>query len=1473
MAANSDSRQSEEVEKIATQADEEQRYAEQIGWKALFAFTTNSHLVVLISALASAAVAATTLPIFSVLYGLVFGAYSDYGAGKFDGDKLLSEVSRLCLILTGIAAANWVLNSIFFFLFLFFGELQAKSARTRIFKVLLQKDMSWFDMRDSGIAAFLPTIQMHIRDLQLSVSAPLGEGLQCVTAAIAAMGVAFYYSWNLTLVIISTVPLIYLVEAYLSKRLNARTHEQANQLQMALKYITNAIQSIETVKCYNGESYELQSFTTTTSLAAKLYKRVANLRSMQIGLIKFFTFTVFVQGFAYGSYLIRSGSIDVKSVITTFWAALLAIGGITGFLPQFIVMQKGKVSGARLRSVIEQMSREDEPYEMQGEFKPSACPGDIEFSKVTFSYPTRADQIALQDATLFFPAGETTFVVGKSGSGKSTLGQLLVRFYQPHSGQVLLDHVPINKLDVQWLRQNVTLVEQHSVLFNDNIHNNILLGDRSGSITMDDIKNAVSFAMLDPVVEALPAGLETDLGAKGSSLSGGQKQRMALARARIRDSPVLILDESTSALDYVTRAMILDAIRKWRDGKTTIVITHDISQIQPDDFLYLLDKAHVLQEGYRKDLEAQPGAFQLFLDSHEEKEDPQSDLSEGEDDDAQSDEIVSLYREFWTMPTPTRRPLSAVLFGQSVLSSFQAEGALGRSDTVSSRADIVLSRIGDEENNTQKERNYFHQASSVPRKIQPEPLSAISDISGLDQFDTARTSRTLLDERMSRRYLFQERDSGSRPVSQVLPRPISSHSTYPRRLSVAAPRTSHLPQPGQYSVPREFRSKPSTENIPDESKVPSDSLPITQILRSVWPNINWRSRIALFAAILATIVHAVATPVFAWVFSQLLATFYALDDTKAEAIRYIMIILSIAIIDGFAEYFMFFLYDSVAQAWVQRLKTEAMRRVLSQPREFFDKDENSMVRLAETLDHFAEEARNLPGRFAGIFFSMFLVLVVSVIWSLAISWKVTLVALASGPVLFVITQAYNMISSHWENLANEAADNVSQVLHETFVNIRTVRCLTLEDHFRKKYEQATNNAIHVGVKRAIYSGSIFGLLNTSAQFVIITLFWFGAWLISRNVHSVLSITETFMILMLSINDISQMSQYMTQVNISREAGARLLHLARLPENSHEGRGTQKIEIAGDISFNNVSFTYPTRRDHQVLHNISFSIPRGSCTAIVGSSGSGKSTVAALLLKLYPTNQNIGTFLASEGKDLTVSGQNIKTLHTSSLRSHMAIVSQTPVIFPGTIAQNIAYAVSPSSPESSLESIRAAADAAGVSEFIDSLPNGYQTLIGDGGTVLSGGQSQRIAIARALVRNPDILILDEATSALDAIAAATIRETILRLVASPTEHDDTVDRPLSPRSRAGGFWDGKDWEPSDGVVGSPGWLRARGKRAKGKGKKKQMTVIIITHAREMMSIAEHIIMLDKGRVIEEGGYAELKRKRSGAFAKLLRGEAE
>jgi ATP-binding cassette subfamily B (MDR/TAP) protein 1 len=1077
--------------------------------------------------------------------------------------------------------------------------------------------------------------------------------------------------------------------------------------------------------------------------------------------------------------------------------------------------------------------------------------------QVTFSYPTRSEEIAIRNISLFFPAGETTFVIGKSGSGKSTLGQLLVRFYQPSSGQVLLDGLSLDEIDVEWLRQNVTLVEQYSVLFNDSIERNIALGRPDDTVSIQGIEDAIKFAMLDPIVQELPDGLKTELGMKGSALSGGQKQRVALARAKIRDTPVLILDESTSALDYITRSTILQAIREWRKGKTTIVITHDFSQIESDDFLYLMENAQVVQEGYRKELENRLGAFQAMTASHEEHAEDESDHDDYSDYDEDTDDILSLYQdESWNLHRSMHRPMSAVLFGENVLSPFFqtgcdsfAGGILGGLEKRWNRNVPSQTPSAADSKRTSIASIQLGAMKAVPAMANSAPGDfPLREYPSRPPPDNTRLSGAIAYNRP----LSMSKEYGSRPISMASSRHGSRRNSkvpsYPRRLSVSAGQKAQSIKGGKASRHHKLRSKLHLGHAHHDLKrtTSTESLPIMEIFKSVWPMLPWRSRMLLLLAFFCAVIHAVCTPVFAWIFAQLLTTFYRTGDQSKRSLTYAMAILGIAVGDGIATYLLFYLADAVAQSWAHALKVEAMRRILMQPRGFFDREENSISRLAGTLDHFAEEARNLPGRFAGIFIVILLMIGIAIVWSLVTSWKLSLVALACGPVLFGITKSYNMISSHWEKLANDADDDVGQILHETFVNIRTVRCLNLEDYFREKYREATTTAVNLGIKRALYSGSIFGLNFSGVLFVAILLFYYGAVLVSTDQYTVSQITETFLILMLSVNHVNYMGHYITQINISREAGSRLLRLARMPTTSHELIGSVEIASAGDIKFENVNFTYPTRKDYQVLCGVSFTIPQGSCTAIVGSSGSGKSTIASLLLKLYQTDT---PSLATP--DLCVSGTNIKTLDTISLRSRMAIVSQTPTIFPGTIASNISYGLAPSDPLASMSSIRAAADAAGVSEFIDSLPNGYNTLIGEGGTGLSGGQAQRVAIARALVRNPDILILDEATSALDVASAGVVRDTIRNLIGNTGSM--VCSPPTSPRSRYGGLWA----EEVD----------------KDRRKRKRMTVVIITHAREMMAIADHVVMLDKGRVVEQGSFGELKRKKGGAFGRLLRGERE
>ncbi|KAL1613134.1 ATP-dependent permease [Paraconiothyrium brasiliense] len=1432
MATSATLNSTNEADKQDELYTEEQQIVQHMNWKALFSFTTRKHAPVLAFAVSASTIAALTLPALAVLYGLLFREFGAVAKGDKSDSQFLKQVSTYCIYVTAIGGVSWLGNSLHFAAFMTFGELQARSARGRLFGVLLKKDMAWYDTQETGVAAFLPAMQTQIHDLQLALSQPFGLAVQCVVQTVGALAVAFYSSWSLTLVIVSSVPIMYIVTAYLSKLLAQRANEQSDVLRQALKYLTNTIRSIEIIKCFNGERYESQRYGKVVASAGSLYNKQANFRALQLGAMQFFTLSVFFQGFWYGAHQIFQGKMNIGQVITTFWAAMMAVQGVTGFLPQFIVLQKGKVAGARLRMLVAQISEASAQTETMGQQIPANCEGNIEFQnvgegqvsiwlkltdQVSFSYPSRADQIALRNVSMSFPAGETTFVIGRSGSGKSTLGQLLVRLYQPASGHILLDGNSIQNSDVHWLRRQITLVEQYSVLFNGSIRRNIALGRPDQEARSTEVLHVLSFAMLQEMVSGLPNGLDTELGSQGNSLSGGQRQRMALARARLRDSRILILDESTSALDYITRSNILQAIRSWRRGRTTIIITHDIIQIDSEDFVYVMDRGQVVQQGTRKMMEAVPhSAFHTFLDLLEKD---WKETSDEEDSEDETDFIVGLYADSGSGSRTPSRPNSAMIRRSGMFSPFlspDVESAFTRSWRAS----------GDFSGGT---------TTNFSGKLRPRPMTAVSNVRERSPLRT--TTRPL----STASFLSKDMEL-SRPNSRARPVSVAASTRLPRPLSVAA-EPSH-----RVKFHARMKRRKQRRIIEEKSTNTIEQLSIIGVLRTVWPSVDWPTRIAVLLGLFCSLVHSAATPVFGYVLSQLFSTFYTLRNQKQLAQTYALSILGIAAADGLANYGFNVCFEVVAQRWATKLRTESIKRILLQPRAFFDREENSVPRLAECLDQFAEEARNLPGRFFCILIVMVFTVVIALIWALVICWKLVLVSMGCLAVMFCITRVFNAISNRWENLGNSASEQVGHVLHETFVNIRTVRCLVLEDVFRKRFAEATSSALAIGTKRAIYTGSIYGLNYASAAFVTATLMWWGAWLVSKGQYTSSDIITTFNVLMLSVAHANHVGDYIPQINVSKDAASRLMRLARLSQDSHELSGTSQLFTAGDIELENVNFTYPTRKDHQVLKNVSFSIPKGSCTAIVGASGSGKSTIASLLLKLYQTSAISSPY----NPDISISKQDIKRLHTLTLRSRIAVVPQTPVLFPGTIRDNITYGLDLSSPYTTEENIRAAAFAAGCDDFIDSLPQGYSTVVGDGGTSLSGGQAQRIAIARALVRAPDILILDEATSALDVESAGIVRDTIQRLV-----HE----------SRKPNF----DSAPSSSHSNTEATKRLSARMSQA-FQRQGMTVVIITHAREMMAIAEHIVMLDQGRVVEEGGYEELKQRRMGPFARLLRGEA-
>lgn len=677
---------------------------------------------------------------------------------------------------------------------------------------------------------------------------------------------------------------------------------------------------------------------------------------------------------------------------------------------------------------------------------------------MSFAYPVRPDQNVLDSATFFFPAGETTFVIGKSGSGKSTLGNLLMQFYAPRSGDISIDGNSLSTLDLNWLRNNITLVQQQSVLFNETIFKNIAFGRKDhGRVRKREVEKSIEMALLQHTIADMPDGLDTLVGNGGNSMSGGQRQRVAIARARLRDTPILILDEATSALDPMTRSLVMDAIREWRTGKTTIIITHDIAQILKDDYVYVLSRGVIVQEGYRYALESSDGGpFTSFL--------PRK------------------FDTFISQPEPTALPILETL-------SVDSPGSSSRNSTISHdsmdfsfepRLRFIPRVFGAAEEGTRRpslgtqRRASFGLISPLSPVIYPGSLishgrSSLLSVSRrpgpIRPFEPALLSPTKEMEmvELTGRTAALKRSNTARQVHRV---PDTSFPA-PTRASGREKIRAILPKRKRQLIKAEKDRRIS---------------PISKILATVWPTLSWPKRICLVFGFICAFIHAAATPTFSWVFSKLLATFFV-SNGRSEALTWSLSVLGVAIGDALASYLMHYLLEVCGQAWVDTLRIEALKRILDQPRSWFERDKNSISRLTECLDRNAEEMRNLLGRFAAFVFVAVTMMLMAVIWSLALSWKLTLVGLASAPLLYALTRGFEAVSGKWEGKSNDAGEVASSIFTETFINIRTVRALTLEGYFHKKYAKATDKAIKVGLRRSALSGLFFGLSDSGIIFV------------------------------------------------------------------------------------------------------------------------------------------------------------------------------------------------------------------------------------------------------------------------------------------------------------------------------------------------------------------------------------------------------
>ncbi|MDR2508148.1 MAG: lipid A export permease/ATP-binding protein MsbA [Candidatus Accumulibacter sp.] len=471
--------------------------------------------------------------------------------------------------------------------------------RVALFNNLLTLPNPYFDRHNSGhlISRITYNVTMVTEAATDAVKIIIREGLTvfCLFAALV------YMNWKLTFVMLAILPVIALIVMRSSKKFR----KQSRQIQSAMGDLTHVasetIQSYRVVRSFGGEVYERGRFLHASEENTKKNLRMTKMSAVYTPTLQL----VIYSGMAVLLYLVLllRGNATIGDLVAYITMAGLLPKPIRQLSEVTATIQRG-LAGAE--SIFEQLDQEAESD--NGVIERERVQGVLEIRHLSFSYPGSPDKQVLNDISFRVEPGQMAALVGRSGSGKSTLASLIPRFYAHNKGEILLDGVPVEDYRLGNLRRHIALVTQQVNLFNDTVRNNIAYGDlanKPGTL----VDKAASDAFAKEFIDRLPEGFETEVGENGVMLSGGQRQRLAIARALLKDAPVLILDEATSALDTESERHIQAALEKVMAGRTTLVIAHRLSTIESADLILVMDRGRIVEQGTHAGLMAKNGHY------------------------------------------------------------------------------------------------------------------------------------------------------------------------------------------------------------------------------------------------------------------------------------------------------------------------------------------------------------------------------------------------------------------------------------------------------------------------------------------------------------------------------------------------------------------------------------------------------------------------------------------------------------------------------------------------------------------------------------------------------------------------------------------------------------------------------------------------------------------------------------------------
>ena len=517
-----------------------------------------------------------------------------------EGADLIDRYFGMMVIVVGVLATA---SATRYYLVMTLGERVVADVRTALFSHLLRLDAGFYDRVRAG--DLVSRISSDTTLIKSAFGASASIALRNFVLFLGAAGMMVYTSPHLSGLVLVTIPIIVLPLVASGRSVRRRTRLAQDRLADASAYATEAMAATRVMQAFNAERETGRHFAEASENAYTTARDATRARSILTAVAIFLIFASVVGVLWWGAQDVLNGTMTGGELSQFVLYAVFGAGALGELSQVWSEISAASGAASRLAELLDvkpAITAPRNPVPL-----PEPPQGTVRFENVTFAYPTRPETDVLRDLSFAMKKGERIALVGPSGAGKSTVAQLILRFYDPQQGRILVDGITLTDANPETVRDRIAFVPQEAVIFGTSIADNIAYGQKHA--TRDQIRRAAELAAAAEFIEKLPESYNTVVGERGVTLSGGQRQRLAIARAILRDAPILLLDEATSALDAENERLVQAALDHLMEGRTTLVIAHRLATILKADRILVMESGQIVEEGTHTALVAKNGLY------------------------------------------------------------------------------------------------------------------------------------------------------------------------------------------------------------------------------------------------------------------------------------------------------------------------------------------------------------------------------------------------------------------------------------------------------------------------------------------------------------------------------------------------------------------------------------------------------------------------------------------------------------------------------------------------------------------------------------------------------------------------------------------------------------------------------------------------------------------------------------------------